>query len=324
MREEFVICSNCFQRHGLKWMADRLGTKDGTKCPHCGLYDGAKLTLQQTKYLAWEYIVQGSYHRTTFCGSPIYMLTEMPGGESFFVNDPDIVLLESLSGQRAFQYGPATWRVGETIWLEDLQSEKKSVRLRATRKVIEYCEKKTCQDGAIFYRLLSHLYGDAQDPLTFEAPHWKYQKDGRFGLPSTSVLYLSSSIESAIHECRVTVEDELTLASIALIKPLKVVDLTETHLPSIDPSQDLSYSIGHICSAGEDAYPITQGIAREAYKQGFDGILYWSFFNKVSPEKGKNLALFGTPIKDNTVKVISIDRLLLNQIQYSFSLGVLV
>jgi hypothetical protein len=77
-----------------------------------------------------------------------------------------------------------------------------------------------------------------------------------------------------------------------------------------------------ICSTGKDAYPITRAIAREVFKQGYDGIYYWSFFNQVSKEKGKNLVLFGSPIREGKVEVVSIDRLVLEQIQYSYSLGV--
>lgn len=282
------------------------------------------MTLEQARELAGSYIVDGSFHRSTFGGSPVYMLSDMGHDDKLFEDDPDLLLLLKICGLSTFLYAPATWRVGDTIWLDDLLSENKATRTRAINKLVDECEITECSEGTIFYRLLSQLFGESSDPLTYDAPHWNYQKEGRFGLCDTSVLYLSSSIESAIHECRVTVEDEPLLASISVSKALKIVDLTKTKNGSGEPWEDLSTSLSFICSTGGDAYPITRSIAREVYRRGYDGIFYWSFFNQVSNEKGKNLVLFGSPIKEGKVEVVSIDRLLLDQIRYSYSLGALI
>jgi hypothetical protein len=206
--------------------------------------------------------------------------------------------------------------------LEDIQSKNRTTKAKAIQRIIDGCDKTECAEGTLFYRLLPRLFGDSKDPLTYDSPHWRYQKNGRFRLCKKSVLYLSSSIESAIHECRVTVEDDPYLASIIVKRPLRIVDLTKTLNDFGDPWEDLSTSLRFICSTGKDAYPITRAIAREVFKQGYDGIFYWSFFNQVSQETGKNLVLFGSPIKEGKADVVSIDRLLLDKIQYSYSLGV--
>lgn len=319
-----VLCSECFQRHGIKIMAERFGTKDGTKCPFCGSDIGAKLSMGQVRQLAETYIVDGSYWRTVFGGAPIYMLSDSLNDGECFEDDPDLKLLESVSGTSACLYGPALWRIGMITWLEELQSNDNEVRRLAINKLIENCEKKEIQKGAVFFRLLSKLYGDVHDPLTFDSPHWKYQKKGRFSIPRVSVLYLSTGIESTIHEGRVTIEDELSLASFSVEQPLNILDLTTTHYASSDPFEDLSRSLSYLFSAGEKSYSITQAIAQVVYKQGFDGILYDSYFKQISSLNDKNLALFGHPIKDGKVRVISIDRLLLNKVEFSYSLGVLL
>lgn len=324
MLEEYIICSDCFRRHGLKLMAERFGVKDGEPCPHCGSRNGAKLALEKVKELAFDYIVNGSYFRTTFGGSPVYMLSDMGHDDKLFDHDPDLLLLLDKCDLSAFFYAPATWRVGITTWIEELQSNSRSTRKKAVERLIGECDITVCESGTVFYRLLSRLYGDCSDPLSYDSPHWKYQKKGRFGLRGSSVLYLSSSIESAIHECRVTVEDELFLASVSIKQPLRIVDLTKTLNDAGDPWEDLSDSLSFICSTGKDAYSITRAIARAAFEKGYDGIYYWSFFNQVSPEKGKNLVLFGSPVKDEKVDIVSIDRLILDQIKYSFSLGALI
>lgn len=324
IQKEYVICSDCFRRLGLKIMVERFGVKDGVRCPQCGSYNGLKLTLEQARELAGEYIVRGSYHRTLFGGSPVYMLSDREYDDKLFEDDPDLTLLLDKCGLNAFLYGPATWRVGNTTWLEDLQSKNKTTRTRAIKKIVDRCEITECGEGTVFYRLLTQLFGGSSDPLTYDAPQWQYQKKGRFGLRGTSVLYLSSSIESAIHECRVTVEDELFLASISINKALKIIDLTKTLNDSGDPWEDLSTSLNLLCSTGQDAYRITQAISREVFNRGYDGIFYWSFFNQITQEKGKNLVLFGSPIKEGKLEVISKDRLFLDQVQYSYSLGALI
>lgn len=324
MEEGFVICSDCFQRHGIKLMAERYGVRDGLPCPQCGSCHGAKLTLDKAKELASDYIIKGSYHRSGFGGAPLYMLSDVGHDDKLFDDDPDLILLQDKCGLSTFLYAPATWRVGITTWLDDLLDKNSITKKKAVLRLIDECDKTECRQGTIFYRLLSQVFGNSANPLTYDAPHWRFQKEGRFGLDNISVLYLSSNIESAIHECRVTVEDDLHLASIIVKRPLQIVDLTNTLNDRGDPWEDLSTSLWFICSSGKDAYPITRAIAREVFNQGYDGIFYWSYFNRVSQERGKNLALFGSPIKEGKVEVISIDRLLLDKIQYSYSLGVLI
>lgn len=305
-------------------MAKRFGVMDGERCQYCGSCNGTKLSVEQARELAGDYVVRGSFHRSTFGGAPVYMLSDMGYGDNLFEGDLDLILLLNKCGLSTFLYGPATWRVGNTIWLDDLQSKSKATKTKAINKLVDSCEIIECKQGTIFYRLLSRLFGDSFDPLTYDAPQWQFQKNGRFALRGISVLYLSSSIESAIHECRTTVEDEPILASISVNKTLRIVDLTKTLNASGSPWEDLSFSLRFLCSTGKDAYPITRAIAREVYDRGYDGIFYWSFFNQVSQEKGKNLVLFGSPIKEGKLEVVSIDRLLLDQIKYSFSLGALI
>lgn len=325
MPDKYVICSDCFQRHGLKLMVERFGVKDGAPCPHCGSCNGAKLSRKLAQDVALDYIVYGSYWRTPFGGSSVYRLSDAPLDGECFPDDSDLMLLESVSGLYAFNYGPPLWRVGSISWLEGLENKQKSVRQRTVKKLIGFCEERVLQKGEIYYRLLTDLHGgEASDPTTFDAPESKYQQDGRFGIPETRILYLASNIESAIHECRVTIEDELTLASVSIEKPIKILDLTQNHYPDLDTFDSLTISLRFLFAAGPNAYPITREIAREAYRRGFAGLMYWSYFNQVTPQEGKNLALFGTPITDQSVKVVSIDRVLLRQVRYEFSLGTLI
>lgn len=325
MDNEVVLCSKCFKRHGLQLMASRFGKQDSSiPCPNCGSFGGYMLTRSQCQELAIKYISDGSYNRSTFGGAPIVAVNEYAHSDDLFLDNADVLLLEEKSGYHSFLYAPQTWRVGNTTWLDDLQSINRRTRRSAIRELIKASS--VCEQfkGGVFYRLLTQLYGETKDPLTYDSPNWIYQKEGRFGIENTSILYLSSSIESAIHECRVTIEDEMYLASVVIDEPVRILDLTTATVSSDDPSEDISYSLFCLFGAGKDSYPITHEIAEEVFQQGYDGLMYWSYFNRISHQKSMNLALFGTPIKDGRVKVVSIDRLLLEQVHYSYSLGVLM
>ena len=323
MSSKIVLCSNCFKHTGLKLMAERLGNKDGKKCPNCGSNDGYRLTKEQAKDLAESYIQQGTYHRAIFGGAPIFGVSDNPPYlDDAYKDDSDIAILSEKSGLYPYRLAPQMWRVGITTWLEDLQSTDKTVRTEAIEKLFECAAVIDLYPGEVYYRLLADLHGKAaNDPLTYDSPDWKYQRNSRFGIEGTRVLYLTTGIESAIYECRATIEDELHLATLQIEAPLRVIDLTTTDDTSPYPGENLSLSLFHLFRSGSVGYDISREIARVARSKEYDGIVFWSFFNQITHLEDKNIALFGSPLEDNTISVVSIERLLLNEAHYSFSFG---
>jgi len=99
--------------------------------------------------------------------------------------------------------------------------------------------------------------------------------------------------------------------------------------------------------AGKHAYEITRELSISAYNAGFDGIIYPSYFsyirNGVMPFQAglygisnrqfkefrsfqediitQNLAIFGRPIKEEKIEVQSINKLLLEKIEYQYIFG---
>lgn len=304
-------------------MAEQLGNKDGKKCPNCGSHDGYRLTVAQAKVLAYSYIQKGTYHRTEFGGASVFGVSNnTPHIEDDYNKDDDIVLLSEKSGLYPFRLSPQTWLVGITTWLEDLQSSDIAVRTEAIEKIFENTREKALCQGETYYRLLKDLHGNsATAPLTYDSPDWKYQLNSRFGIEGTKVLYLTTGIESAIYECRATIEDELHLASLQISKPLRVLDLTTADNNSPYPDENISLSLFYLFRSGRVGYDISREIARAALNKDYDGIVFWSFFNQITHLKDKNIALFGSPIEENKVSVVSIERLLINETHYSFSFG---
>lgn len=136
-------------------------------------------------------------------------------------------------------------------------------------------------------------------------------------------------------------------------KELKLLDLTH-HLAEIGVTEfeSLDIALNMLFLAGSHSYSITRAIAREAMLRGYDGINYPSYFSLLqtgmSPvetqfglsnrlaashlrheqltayEASKvlpNLAIFGRPIAEGRVRVVSINRLVLRQVVYDVNFG---
>ena len=161
------------------------------------------------------------------------------------------------------------------------------------------------------------------------------------------MLYGSPDLEVCVHECRVTAEDDLFVATLAPKEPLRLLDLSvllkEEHVTEFE---SLDMSVHMLFLAGKHAYKITRAIADAAHASGFDGIVYPSYFSLLrigqmpfqttygishrrfpqlqEHEQAKsipNLALFGKPVADGRVAVLCINRLILSRVGYDFHFG---
>jgi len=128
---------------------------------------------------------------------------------------------------------------------------------------------------------------------------------------------------------------------------MKLLDLTEI-LPYDESSEfdSLDMAVHMLFFAGKNSYEICREIALSAHKEGYDGLVYPSFFSLLKSgkipfgtsfglshrmfpqlhdrERAKitsNLALFGHPLKQGDVEVHSINRLVLRKVQYDFHFG---
>lgn len=159
-------------------------------------------------------------------------------------------------------------------------------------------------------------------------------------------MYASQDLEICVHECRVTVDDELFFASLTPTRELTFLNLTEITEPHVNEFESLDMAIHMLFNAGSHSYEITRTIAHSASEMGLDGILYPSYFSSI--QKGStpfetaygipirkfpfaesyvkdsiapNIALFGRPIRDGLVSVKCLNRLVLQQVRYNIQFG---
>jgi hypothetical protein len=140
-------------------------------------------------------------------------------------------------------------------------------------------------------------------------------------------MYGSQDLQVCIHECRVTAEDELYVASLAATRDLNLLDLThllyEEHVTEFE---SLDMAVHMLFLAGPHSYEITRLIAQGARAAGYDGVIYPSYFSLLRTggmpfetaygislrrfpqaagyERAKiipTLGLFGRPVREGTV-----------------------
>ena len=131
------------------------------------------------------------------------------------------------------------------------------------------------------------------------------------------------------------------------MRKLKLLNLVSfPDEPLSHPCEDLDHAMVMLFLAGPHAYPISRAIAHAARDEGYDGLVYPSFFsmlrNGVQPldayfglsnrsvpelrpvEAAKiipNFAIFGRPIREGLLTVTSINRVILRKATYSIHFG---
>ena len=344
--DAFVACSNCFSNEGLHLDAERIGESESATCPRCMSIDGKKLTRDRLTALAQLFFVWGSVEKYEYGAAPTIQFnpsrkTDIAIPKSLCA---DVTLLEDALGIGFFHYGPRSWMFGEIEPLKILQQEGTSHGTIA-RILGEY--------GTTTLTEQDKLYRVRKDPTP---PSDQRQYDsapaqltvGRIATDQCPALYTSPDLQTCIHECRVSAEDDLFVATLRPSRDLKLLNVATLldEPPEVTEFESLDLAINMLFLSGKHSYPITRAIAIAALHTGFDGLVYPSYFsmlrNGVKPfettygisyrqiaeykqfetaKVSSNYAIFGRPIKDCRVRVSFINRVVLSTVIYSVHFG---
>jgi hypothetical protein len=137
------------------------------------------------------------------------------------------------------------------------------------------------------------------------------------------------------------------VATLSPTRDLKLLDLSVL-LREEDGTEfdSLDMAVHMLFLAGKHSYEISRDIARAVHSEGYDGVVYPSYFSLLRTgsmpfetaygishrrfphlqdhEKSKiiaNLALFGRPIEERIVTVRCINKLILSHVEYGFHFG---
>lgn len=348
MNEEssYVACSECFNDVGLKLDAKNIGTSNEDECPTCLKDGGRKLSSAQLEHLAHRFFVWGSLHRCDYGAAPVVQFNEHQKTTidvSPWLKD-DIKIFEKALGIGFFHYGPRLWMVGEVEPLKDLQNTE-TMNSVVDRIINEY-PTKTIDKHEIFYRIRK-TPNNPDNWTEYDSPPEHVESFGRLNSKETSILYVSPDLDVCVHECRVTAEDDLFVATLHPKEQLRLLDLSILlKEEAVTEFESLDMAVHMIFLAAKHSYEITRSIASSAKKAGYDGIIYPSYFsllqrgimpfqtvygisNRRIPQYQEmeqaitipNIAIFGHPLKEGKVIVKSINRLILSKVEYNYHFG---
>jgi hypothetical protein len=344
--DEIVLCSECFADEGLRLSARVWGSIESGACPNCGKEDGCKLSYADASQLAWRFFTWGSTHRFNYGAAPLIVSNETHKTDIALAvwSGNDLRLFEQKLGRGFFLYGPRLWMLGEVEPLKELLAD--STRPKILQRVLAEYPKRVFTPSEKFYRIRKGV----TDPIPEEeldSPPPALLGNGRLESPDLPVFYGGLDLETCIHECRLTVLDESFVATLAPARDLHLLDLTHLLVEKdVSEFDSLDLAIHMLFLAGDYSYPISRDIAKAAFDEKLDGILYPSFFSlartssvplettfgisvrKLAPfaahaahQAVPNIALFGRPIQDGRVRVACVNRLIIGGVRYNIVLG---
>lgn len=322
--DEILVCSNCFTDEGLRLDAIKIGKDNPQPCPNCQDALGKKLGYTELYELANIFFVYGSTFRTEYGAANAIQFNEHHYKSSdlsvpeWLKNDLELISEKLKVG--FFHYGPRLWRVGEIEPLKELKDS--SSRAKVINRILTEFPTINLSAGTDFYRLRKN----PSIPFNFneyDSPPDQFLGRGRFDSSSLPVFYGSQDLNICIHESRVTIEDELYLAKVALNRSINVLDFSEEIIETETEFGSLGMAIHFLFRAPNHSYEILRDIAISASKNNLDGIIYPSYFNQVSSSNDtiKNIAIFGRPIENGLLQVECINRLMLKHVEYSYHFG---
>lgn len=347
-KDKHIICSNCFKDEGLRIDAAHIGIENNEKCKRCNSTDGFKLTKSLVQSLCYRFFVRGTIQRFDYGGCPLIQMNKQHYNQTDIDVSPwlidDVKIIEQAGKIGLFYYGPRFWMFGEIEPLKSLQ------KVEERNQIIEILlEKYPVRDLTVeqhFYRLrknptIPHNFSE------YDTAPERLLGDGRFDIPNFPILYGSQDLETCIHECRVTVEDDIYVSKLKPKRTLKLLDLTHIlEEKNVTEFESLDMAIHFLFLAGKHSYEICREIAKKALGKGFDGIIYPSYFSyirtgtipfdtvcgisirRIAQLKEhaysqiiSNLALFGRPISEGIIEVNCVNKVLINRVIYDTSFG---
>jgi RES domain-containing protein len=273
-----------------------------------------------------DFFVAGSYVAETI--APVYQMNSLNTKPALF--DPtleaDATLASELTGQVIFHYGPPLWRFGETEHKHAFDAGGPE-RTEAARAFVAAVPRLILPSGTRLFRLRRNVDADETIVLagSFDPPPPDPGRTpGRFDYGGVPVLYAADDIELCLHECRVTLADEIVVATLINTEPLELLDLSVSiETGGGTPFEDPNIFAAFLSRSRQEQWlGYARTVAETARAAGLAGIRYPSYYAQAKQDcEALNVALFGRPITDGVLTIQSVNRLRLTDARYAYSFG---
>ncbi|MDR5877491.1 RES domain-containing protein [Caballeronia sp. LZ032] len=115
--------------------------------------------------------------------------------------------------------------------------------------------------GSLFYRVRVNPQRPAE-PDEYDCPPLRFVGRGRLDSTGFGVMYGSQDLDICIHECRVTAEDDIYVATLQPTKDLRLLDLTALlDEDEVTEYESLDIAVHMLFLASSHACEITRKIA---------------------------------------------------------------
>ncbi len=332
-RRPVLLCSSCFRDNGLRLEASLVGKQGCGTCPHCKASDGYALDSDALHELQQQFFSRATAPNQYRDDIAVLGVVEDDSDEwdIGLVLRPetraDWALIQDAIGGRLWYRSPRLFYLGITNHFGMQQSLPKAV---VRDQIVSKLSLTKIDPSTTIYRIRLNLDDKRKfDEAQFDAPPKpRHRGFGRFDNGKLPLLYGSPNLQVCIHECRATLVDEILVATLAPTKTLQMIDLTGKYdqPENIDPFDDLQWFFRGLMNASHPhIYRYCRRIAQTIKEMtNADGFIYNSYYTNVAGDTGGktiNYALFGHPIADGNLKLISINTVRLNRIRYEYHLG---
>ncbi|SFQ66256.1 RES family NAD+ phosphorylase [Donghicola eburneus] len=317
---KIIGCSRCFDDIGLRKVAEKFGKSKFGTCPICGSSDGTKLTHSALELSCTEFFVRGSIFAGRGWFAPLLQFNYFDRPIDEVGREPlrkDIRLLSEAFGLKVFLYGPPLWMFGKPAEEDGKQRWEDS----AYQKICDYHNERELDSNSTFFRVQRNIEFTPEDARFCSPPENFRTAYGRFDSPKLPILYCSLDVETCLHESRVSLEDDIFVATMHPTRTLRLLDLTSPKVdfeisPFDDPRiwlKSLVYDHG--------SYDCCQRLASHIRSLGYDGFIVESYFQQAARAKHANLCLFDRPVVSGLVRVEGINKVNLHNVSYEFGFG---
>lgn len=332
---KFLLCSDCFQDVGLKLEAQRVGRwrRPKKSCPNCGTRDGCTLDSNALHELQRQFFSRATAPNQLRDDIAVLGLVE-DDPDDFDIGltlrreaQADWELIQSKISGRLFYRSPRPFYLGITNHFGWEQSLSKDV---VRNDIVPKLRFTQIDPSTPFYRIRVNVPdADKFEEGQYDTPPRPRRRGfGRFDNPALPLLYGSPNLQVCIHECRVTLADDIFVATLAPTRSLRLIDLTGNYdqPEAIDPIDDLFWFFRGLMNASlPHVYRYCRRIAQTIKDMtDADGFVYNSYYTNVAGDTGGraiNYALFGRPISEGKLGVVSVNTVRLNRITYDYRLG---
>jgi len=229
----------------------------------------------------------------------------------------DIARLSESFGVKVFLYGPPLWMFGKPV--EEDGSQK--WEMPDFQKICDYHNERILGEKATLFRVQRNIKFTPEDARFCSPPEEFRTTYGRFDSADLPILYCSLGVETCLHESRVSLEDDIFLATMHPARPLRLLDLTAPKTdfdisPFDDPRiwlKSLIYDHG--------SYHVCQQLAAHIHLLGYDGFIVESYFKQAARATHSNLCLFGRPVVSGLVFVEGVNKVNLHNVSYEYGFG---